>query len=94
MVLGLTEDDHPLVRLTAVTSLGEMGLSAALERLVEIVFGEDDEEIRAWAAWSLGEIGDPQAIGPLKEACQHCPPQVHDKARDSLREVFDLDPDE
>jgi HEAT repeat protein len=76
------------VRYAAVTALGEIGHSKALEALVEIMFGQEDEEIRAWAAWSLGEIGDPRAIEPLQKAYKTCSMEVMKKAKDSLVEVF------
>ncbi len=52
------------------------------------MFGQEDEEIRAWAAWSLGEIGDERAVEPLQRAYKTCPMEVMKKARDSLVEVF------
>jgi HEAT repeat protein len=88
---GLSDDDLE-VRLSAVTSLGEIGSGMALEPLVEVMFGTDNFEIRAWAAWSLGEIGDPKAIEPLRKAVRTCPKEVMDKARDSLQEVFKVEP--
>jgi HEAT repeat protein len=90
MALALLEDKHPQVRLSAVTSLGEIGLADALDQLVDVIFGEDDEEIRAWAAWSLGEIGDSRAVEHLQEACIKCPPAVREKALDSLEQVFGI----
>jgi len=84
------EDADPRVRLAAVTALGEIRIVDALDQLVEVLFSEDEEEIRAWAAWSLGEIGDVRAIGPLQEACVQCPPKVREKALDSLEEVFGM----
>jgi len=74
-----------------VTSLGEIGHNKALSALVEVMLGEDDEEIRAWAAWSLGEIGDERAIEPLKRAYKTAPTEVMKKARDSLKEIFGVE---
>ena len=52
------------------------------------MFGQEDEEIRAWAAWSLGEIGDERAVEHLQKAYKTCPTEVMKKAKDSLVEVF------
>ena len=71
-----------------MTTLGEIGHNKALDALVEVMFGQDDEEIRAWAAWSLGEIADERAVEPLQRAYKTCPMEVMKKARDSLVEVF------
>jgi HEAT repeat protein len=92
MALSALTDEDSTVRLNAVTSLGEIGRGEALEPLVEVMFGSDDPEVRAWAAWSLGEIGDLKAIEPLRKAFRTCPKEVMDKARDSLQQVFKVEP--
>ena len=89
-LLALPDQDWQ-VRYTAVIALGEIGHNKALVRLVEIMFGPEDEEIRAWAAWSLGEIGDRRAIEPLQRAYKTCPTEVMKKAKDSLVEVFKVE---
>ncbi|NYT01815.1 MAG: HEAT repeat domain-containing protein [Methanosarcinales archaeon] len=92
LAAGALRDPDERVRLAAVTALGEIGLADPLQALIEVMLGDDHEEIRAWAAWSLGEIRDPRAVGPLKEACASGPEPVRNKAMDSLREVFGLPP--
>jgi len=88
LALQALKDQDGQVRYTAVTTLGEVGHNKALVPLVEIMFGREDEDMRAWAAWSLGEIADERAIEPLRKAYKTCPTQVMKKAKDSLVEVF------
>ena len=88
LALPALKDEDWQVRITAVTTLGEIGHNKALDHLVEFMFCQDDEEIRAWAAWSLGEIADERAVEPLKLAYKTCPTEVMRKAKDSLVEVF------
>lgn len=90
LALGALKDEDSSVRLTAVTALGEMGDVAALDTLVEVMFGQDEEEIRAWAAWSLGELGDARAVDHLMKAYKTCPMEVMKKAKASLEEIFGL----
>ncbi len=91
LALSSLKDEEWQVRYTAVTSLGEIGHNKAIDCLVDVMFGPDDEEIRAWAAWSLGEIKDERAIEPLKKAYKTCPTEVMKKARDSLTEVYNVE---
>jgi len=86
--LSALKDEDCSVRLTAVTTLGEIGNVAALDPLVEVMFGQDEEEIRAWAAWSLGELGDARAADHLMKAYKTCPMEVMKKAKASLEEIF------
>jgi HEAT repeat protein len=86
--LQALKDQEWQVRYAAVTTLGEIGHNKSLEALVELMFGKEDEELRAWAAWSLGEIGDVRAIEPLQRAYKTCPTEVMKKAKDSLVEIF------
>lgn len=76
------------VRIKAVTTLGEIGHNLAFNDLVDILFGQDDEDIRAWAAWSLGELGDRRAVEHLRKACKTCPEKIVKTSRASLEEVF------
>jgi len=92
LALTVLLDEDYGVRLTAVTTLGEIGHSSAIDHLVEIMFGEDEEEIRAWSAWSLGEIGDERAVEHLRKAYKTCPMMVMKKAKESLVEVFGIEP--
>jgi len=91
LALQALQDKDWQVRYTAVTTLGEIGHNKALESLVEIMFGQEDEEMQAWAAWSLGEIADERAIEPLQRAYKTCPTEVMKKAKDSLVEVFKVE---
>ena len=92
MAIRALQDEDAGVRLAAVTSLGEIGHSRALEPLAEVMLGGDEEEIRAWAAWSLGEIGDERAVPLLKKAYMTCPMQVMKMAKESLAQVFGVEP--
>jgi len=91
VALRALQDEDSQVRYTAVTALGEIGQCKAVDTLVEIMFGQDEEEIRAWAAWSLGEIGDVRAVEHLRKAYRTCPMEVMKKAKDSLVEVFKVE---
>ncbi len=46
-----------LVREEAVRAAGELGLEAARERLIEMLDGEEDDEVRSTIIWSLSQIG-------------------------------------
>jgi HEAT repeat protein len=92
LALDALKDEDAGVRLNATTALGEIGHVTALDHLVEVMFGQDEPEIRAWAAWSLGEIGDDQAVEHLIKAYKTCPMEVMKKAKASLGEVFKVEP--
>ena len=88
LALSALKDEDCSVRLTAVTTLGEIGNVAALDPLIEVMVGQDEEEIRAWAAWSLGELGDARAVDHLMKAYKTCHMEVMKKAKASLEEIF------
>jgi len=92
LAVGALQDEDAGVRLAAVTCLGEIGHSSALEPLAEVMLGGDEEEIRGWAAWSMGEIGDERAVPLLKKAYRTCPMQVMKMAKESLAQVFKVEP--
>jgi HEAT repeat protein len=91
LAMQALQDPDFQVRLAAVTALGEVAHNKAVDTLIEVMFGQDEEEVRAWAAWSLGEIGDERAVEHLQKAYKTCPTEVMKKAKDSLVEVFKLE---
>lgn len=56
------------IRRQAATVLGEIKEKRAVEPLIETLFDEEDEFIRARSAMALGEIGDEAALEYLKKA--------------------------
>ncbi len=52
----MTHTDE-LVREEAIRAAGELGLHAAREKLIEMLEGEVDDEVRATIIWSLSQIG-------------------------------------
>lgn len=57
------------VRWAAVRAIGAIkDAKAAVIPLISLLDEEKESNIRDWAAWALGEIGDTQAIKPLVEA--------------------------
>jgi HEAT repeat protein len=55
MVLAMLESLHPAIRLEAARAAGELEISAAVPRLVELL--NDDDDARLAAIWSLSQIG-------------------------------------
>ncbi|MFC1672264.1 HEAT repeat domain-containing protein, partial [Planctomycetota bacterium] len=63
------EDEDWLVRLWAAELVGKLGDSRGVDMLIPVLKGEWQFP-RGVAAESLGEIGDPRALGPLKAMLQ------------------------
>jgi HEAT repeat protein len=53
-------DDEPEIRFEAARAVGELGMTSAVPRLIEML-DEDDREIQEMVIWSLGEIGGDEA---------------------------------
>lgn len=65
LIQAMKDEDY-VVRSNAMVRLSERG-TAVLDRVLEAL-NDPDEEIRAGAAWVLGELKDPRAIEPLQKA--------------------------
>ena len=61
-------DPDPRVRDEAVCALGNIGDRRAVPALINTLRNDDDDAVRVAAAYILGELGDPSAVEPLKEA--------------------------
>jgi HEAT repeat protein len=79
------------VRWAAVRAIGAIkDAKAAVIPLISLLDEEKEKEsnIRDWAAWALGEIGDTRAIKPLVEALQKDKsPDVRQEAELALEEI-------
>jgi hypothetical protein len=61
---GIVLWDGDPARRAAARALGELKAAAAVPHLAAVLDARDPQ-LRATAAWSLGEIGDPGAVRPL-----------------------------
>ena len=65
----LAEDSCPWVRQQATQAMGALG-SDAVDELVTVLRGDEDPTVRGMAAWSLGGIGDANAVAALFTAAE------------------------
>ena len=84
LALGM-EDDNPLVGLTAVMALGQVG-APALDVLIETMKTTENVAVATSIANTLGSINDPKAVAALEEAIanESSDPYVKELAKSSL----------
>jgi HEAT repeat protein len=85
---SLIENMHDMdcihtVRKACVLALGKIGSARALDALVHTLASDERGSVRATAAFALGELGDPTAIGPLWEAYKF----GHTEAGEALKKL-------
>jgi HEAT repeat protein len=59
---------HPSERIDAARRLGELRAKEGVPSLIKVIKYDPAQSVRSWAAWALGEIGDPLAVEPLIQA--------------------------
>jgi len=59
--------DNPEVRSAAARALGLLGDSRAIDPLVDRLAGDDDNRVRASAAWALNQIGTERALAAVAD---------------------------
>lgn len=90
--LGLVEEtlqgENLQFRLEAAIILGEINVPAARELLISTLLDpEQHAEIRAGAAWSLGEQQDPEALSALLRSLQELEPSIRVEAARALTKL-------
>ncbi len=75
------------IRFEAVRAAGQLELSAAVRRLIELAY-EDDYEIRLMSVWAMGEIGSKEArealVGIMEMADQNEDDELAEAAEEAL----------
>ncbi len=74
--------DHPTIRMAVAASLIMLG-SASLKPLYQKVLSDDIGQV-ASAITILGEIGNPDAVAPLKPLCRHQNPNIRYLAYEAI----------
>jgi HEAT repeat protein len=64
--LRMLSDDNSANRWKAAESLGRLKDPRGTDPLIDALF-DDDDRVRKEVAWALGEIGDQQALAPLRQ---------------------------
>ena len=75
------------VRAEIASLLGDLGDSAVVPELIDVLELDDSERVRREAAWSLGRLGDQNAIDGLIEALKDPSDDVRWFSSWSLREI-------
>lgn len=63
------DDIHPLVVRQAIRGLGEIGDASAKGAIMRFTTAGLAPELRRESLWSLGQMGDPEALTVLQQAC-------------------------
>jgi HEAT repeat protein len=67
-VMAELENDSSEIRFEAARACGELEISAAVPKLINLIDEVDDAEVQQMSVWALGRIGGPVAREAL-EAC-------------------------
>ena len=94
----LAYDPDTDVRGFVCQELGAYRRREAVPALVHVLANDDDGTNRVWAAWGLGNIGDPAALPALRLAMQNDPGvdcesrPVKDIAAEAIRRIVAANP--
>jgi len=84
----LAQRDNPFVRREAVAALGRIGHRPLVSTLADILAGDEDTQVRAAAAKSLGNLRDTLAVAPLIAALQDTAALVRQRSLASLQYLW------
>jgi HEAT repeat protein len=83
LVEGL-KDPEDVVKSNAMVGLAHLGKDLVQDRMVQAVMEEEDDDVRAGAAWVLGEMIDEKSLDILRKAAEDESPLVRVHAKASL----------
>ncbi|MEO1584215.1 MAG: hypothetical protein AAFR96_06550 [Planctomycetota bacterium] len=77
----LLKDESPYVQAAAVYALAALGRQVDQTRLADFARRGDPVQLRGHAAYLLGELGEPTAVGPLRTALREPMPMASQAER-------------
>jgi HEAT repeats len=85
-LIAALSSGNPVLRRNAADMLGYIPSPLTVQALIGALERDPDATVRANAAWSLGEMNDARAVGPLERAAaSDSSAQVREAARISAR---------
>lgn len=88
-LIAAVDDDDWFVRSYVIEAIAELGAQAenAVPKLIDVL--QSSDIARSLAAWALGKIGDPAALGPLNAAKNDRNAAVREAAENAARRISD-----
>jgi len=86
-IITATGHRVPSVRWAAAEALGDIGDRRAVAPLADLLAQDTDWEVREVAAYSLGQLGGPEATARLTEAMTDPEQEVREAAREALQRI-------
>ncbi|MHA1784216.1 MAG: HEAT repeat domain-containing protein [Candidatus Helarchaeota archaeon] len=90
-LIKILENDYDwTVKCFAIQTLGKIGDTLSIEKILESIVREENENVRMYAAHTLGELKIKKAIEPLLRVYQNDPHHnVRKNAEEALIKIFD-----
>lgn len=88
ILLDALDRDEPAIRFEAARACGELVISDAVPKLINLIHQEDDSEVQQSAIWALGQIGTKAAQDFLNQLLQHPEENIQWAAEESLDELL------
>jgi len=87
LVLTELHNHDAKIRFEAVRAAGELQLTEAVAKLIELLEQEADTEIQQSVVWSLGQIGGPEAKAVIEQLLEDEDEALQQVAEDALDEI-------
>lgn len=88
IILSELDSTNSQLRFEAVRAAGELNLTDAVPKLIDLVNQEADSEIQQSAIWSLGQIGGPEAREMIESLLDTDDEALQTAAEEALEEIM------